>query len=391
MESIRDKVAVVGMGCTPYGDHFDKTEEDLLIEACYEAMEDAGIDQSDIQAAWLGGAGTSHSLGHALQLDMVPVTKVENWCATGSDTLRNAVFAVAAGAYDVVLVAGSSAMPSIQPLAAPDYTDSAGDPWTMLIPGLAVGAFSTFATRYQHHYELSYDELKAGLGSISIKNYDHGRLNPKASLHKTVTMQQYLDAPMLSWPLGLHDACTMPNGAAAAIVTSAKLAPNFRDDYVLIKGIGMSVGNRAARMDSNYDWVHIDENIAAGDRAYSDAGITDPLKQLDVAAVHDAFSVVELVVYEDLGWAPRGAGGDYSQSGVFRLGGEMPVNTNGGLKSFGHGVGSCGIHKLYEIYKQLQGKCGERQVPNATLGLTHDQGGLPGIFTTVVTVVGARD
>lgn len=392
MESIRDKVAVVGMGCTPYGDHYDKTAEDLLIEACDEALEDAGIDSHDIQAAWLGGDGTSHTLGHALKLDFVPISQVDNWCATGSDTLRNAVYAVAAGAYDVVLVAGVAAAADVQPPNfTPSFNDAAGDPWPMVIPGMAAGPFSTFATRYAHHYELSFDQLKQALGSIAIKNYDHGRLNPKAALHKTVTMEQYLQAPIISWPFGLHDCCVMPNGAAAAVITRAQIAPSFRDDFVLIKGVGMAVGNRGGRMDSDYDWVHMEENVIAAERAYTDAGISDPVRDLDLAEVHDAFSVVELAVYEDLGWAPRGAGGDLSQDGVFRLGGELPVNTNGGLKSFGHGVGSCGIHKLYELYKQLQGKCGDRQVPNASLGLTHDQGGLPGIFTTVITVAGTRD
>jgi acetyl-CoA C-acetyltransferase len=238
---------------------------------------------------------------------------------------------------------------------------------------------------------LSYGELKAGLGAISIKNYAHGRLNPKASLHREMDMETYLGARMISWPLGLHDCCVMPSGAAAAVITRADLAPRLRDDFVLIRGIGMAVGTKQGRLDPDYDWVHFEENVLAGQRAYQMAGIANPREEIDVACVHDAFTVVELAVYEDLGLAPRGRGGEYVQEGRFSLGGELPVNTNGGLKSFGHGVGSSGIHKAYEIYKQLQGKAGARQVAGGGLGLTHDQGGYPGTYTTVITLFSTRD
>jgi acetyl-CoA C-acetyltransferase len=402
VESIRDRVAIVGMGCTAYGDHYDKTGEDLLVEACYEAFEDAGVDQSDIQAAWLGGGITGQNLSHALKLNFVPTTRVENWCATGSDTLRNAALAVASGVYDVALVAGftskAEALPASGSAAHGTQGIFAGGPngdWFFgeesSFAGPAPGTFATFATRYGHHYELTYDQLKEALGSIAVKNYAHGMLNPKAFLHKRVDMAQYLAARMIAWPFGLHDCCSMPSGAAAAVITTAELAPRFRDDYVVIKGIGMSVGTKQGRLDPDYDWVHFEENVLAGQRAYETAGITDPLREIDLACVHDAFTVVELAVYEDLRLAPRGEGGDYAKAGVFSLGGELPVNTNGGLKSFGHGGGSAGIHKAYEVYKQLQGKAGERQVKNATLGLTHDQGGYPGTYTTVITLLSTRD
>jgi acetyl-CoA C-acetyltransferase len=196
---------------------------------------------------------------------------------------------------------------------------------------------------------------------------------------------------MIAWPLGLHDCCSQPAGAAAAVITRADLAPKFRDDFVSIRGVGMSVGTKRGRLDPEYDWVHFEENVIAAQAAYREAGIDDPAEEIDLACVHDAFTVVELAVYEDLGFAPRGKGGDYVKDGVFSLGGGLPVNTNGGLKSFGHGGGSAGLHKAYEVYKQLQGKCGERQVANPRLGLTHDQGGFPGTYTTVITVMAARD
>jgi acetyl-CoA C-acetyltransferase len=396
MESLRDRCAIVGMGCTAYGDHYNKTGEDLLVEACYEAFEDAGVDQHDIQAAWLGGGITGQTLSHALKLDFVPTTRVENWCATGSDTLRNAVHAVAGGFYDVALVAGYVTKSEALHHANGIYGGGPAGSWFFgeetSFAGPPAGTFATFATRYAHHYELTYDQLKAGLGAIAVKNYANGLLNPKAALHRKVDMKAYLEAPMISWPLGLHDCCVMPSGAAAAVITRAELAPKFRDDYVLIRGLGMSVGTKQGRLDPEYDWVHFEENVIAARGAYQMAGITDPLREIDLACVHDAFTVVELAAYEDLGFAPRGEGGQYVQAGTFNLDGELAVNPNGGLKSFGHGVGSSGIHKTYEVYKQLQGKCEARQVKGSpTLGLTHDQGGYPGTYTTVVTVLSTRD
>ncbi|MFN0147251.1 MAG: acetyl-CoA acetyltransferase [Dehalococcoidia bacterium] len=396
MESLRDKVAIVGMGCTAYGDHYDKTGEDLLVEACYEAFEDAGVDQDDIQAAWLGGGITGQTLSHALKLNFVPTTRVENWCATGSDTLRNAALAVAGGFYDVALVAGFVTKGDALRQGNGIYGGGPSGQWFFgeetSFAGPPAGTFATFATRYAHHYELTYDKLKEGLGSIAVKNYANGMLNPKAALHRKVDMKAYLEAPMISWPLGLHDCCVMPSGAAAAVITRAELAPKFRDDYVLIRGLGMSVGTKQGRLDPEYDWVHFEENVIAGKTAYQMGGVTNPLKEIDLACVHDAFTVVELAAYEDLGFAPRGEGGDYAKAGVFNRDGELSVNSNGGLKSFGHGVGSSGIHKTYEVYKQLQGKCGERQVPRQpTLGLTHDQGGYPGTYTTIVTLLSTRD
>jgi len=390
--------AIVGMGCTPYGDHYDATAEDLLVEACWEAFEDAGVGPEDIQAAWLGGGITGQTLAHALKLDFVPVSRVENWCATGSDTLRNAILAVRSGEYDVVLAAGVVAR-------SDRYRDPrrrngvfSGGPagewfWgeELEFGGPPAGTFATFATRYMHHYELSYEQLKLALGSIALKNYGNGLLNPKAALHVKLDMDGYLAAPMISWPLGLHDCCVMPFGAAAAVVVSEQVARRFRDDYVRVTGVGMSVGTKRYRMDPDYDWVHFPENVIAARRAYEQAGIADPLREIDVACLHDAFTVVELVTTEDLGFAPRGRGGDYARDGVFLRDGELAINTNGGLKSFGHGVGSSGLHKAYEVYKQLQGKCGERQVKGARVGLTHDQGGYPGTYTSVVTIFEIRD
>ncbi len=394
MGSMRDKVAIIGMGCTKYDDHYDKTGEDLLVDACHEAFADAGIGPNDIQAGWLGGGITGQTLAHALKLNFVPVTRIENWCATGSDTFRNAAAFVAGGLYDMVLVAGFTAASDA---GEKGHALDTGGSWGWLVGEEttfsmnAPGTFSTFVTRYMHHYGLSYEQVKTGLGSIAIKNYHNAMLNPKAWLHKEIDMKTYMNAPLISWPLGLHDCCCSPHGAAAAVITTPEIAKKFRDDYILLKGNGMSVGTKRGRVWNGYDWVHFDENIHAAKLAYETAGIKNPLKELDVITMHDAFTVVELAFYEDMGLAPRGHGGEYAAAGVFSLEGELPVNTNGGLKAFGHGGGSSGIHKTYEVYKQLQGKCDARQVKDATLGMTHDQGGYPGTYTVVLNVFGTRD
>ncbi len=394
MGSMRDKVAVIGMGCTKYDDHFDKTGEDLLVEACYDAFQDAGVSQDDIQAGWLGGGITGQTLAHALKLNFIPVTRVENWCATGGDVFRNAAGFVAAGLYDMVLVAGFTALGDAA--GGGHALDTGGsNGWLVgeetAFSMNAVGSFSTVATRYMHHYGLTYEQLKTGLGSIAVKNYHNAMLNPKAWLHKEIDMKAYMQAPILSWPLGLHDCCCSPHGAAAAVLTTPELAKKFRDDYIVLKGNALSVGTKLGRISTSYDWVHFDENIHAAKVAFADAGITNPLKELDVITMHDAFTVVELAFYEDMGLAPRGKGGEYAAAGVFSLEGELPVNTNGGLKAFGHGGGGSGVHKMYEIYKQLQGKCGARQVKGATLGMSHDQGGYPGTYTVSLNILGTRD
>ncbi|MBI3952908.1 MAG: acetyl-CoA acetyltransferase [Chloroflexi bacterium] len=394
--TLRDRVAVVGAGCTPFREHWNKSGDDLLVEACWEAFEDAGLGPRDMQAGWLGGGITGQTLAHALQLDFIPVSRVENWCATGGDVIRNAAMAVAGGFYDIVLVAGFSKTKDTPALRGNIFNGGPSGTWLhgqdVTFAGPASGSFGTFAPRYVHHYGLKFEDVKRGLGAIAVKNYANGALNPKAFLRKTVTMEEYLSAPMLSWPLGLHDCCSMPDGAAALILTTPEIAPKIRPDYVVLKGLGMSVGTKQGQLDSSYDWVHFPEAVIAGRQAYEMAGVSNPLKELDVACVHDAFTVVELVVSEDLGWAPRGQAYKYVQDGVFdRVEGELAVNPNGGLKAFGHGGGSSGIHKSYEVYKQLQGKAGERQVKNVSLGLTHDQGGYPGTYTVVIGIWGTRD
>jgi acetyl-CoA C-acetyltransferase len=251
--------------------------------------------------------------------------------------------------------------------------------------------FALAATRYFHRYGLIPEDGKRTLAKISVKSHHNGTLSPKAHLRREVTVEQVMNAPMVAWPLGLFDCCGVSDGAAAAIITTPELAKTFRNDYILVKGLGVSCGADQAQLQDDYDFTHFEETVAAARLAYEEAGIKDPRNELDLASVHDCFSITELINYEDLGFSPRSRGKEDVDAGTFTLEGALPVNTDGGLKCFGHPVGASGIRMIYEVYKQLQGKAGPRQLKNAEVGLTHNLGGLPGRFTCAVTILGMRN
>jgi acetyl-CoA C-acetyltransferase len=196
-----------------------------------------------------------------------------------------------------------------------------------------------------------------------------------------------MKAPIVAWPLGLLDCCGVTDGAAAAIVTRPDIARSLKKDYILVKGFGVSVGALGA-IDQNYDFVHWEETVKASRMAYQEVGIRDPAKEISLAEVHDCFTITELVTYEDLGFCPKGSAKDYVEEGVFTLKGNLPVNTDGGLKAFGHPIAASGLRMTYEIYKQLLHKAGPRQLKDPQLGLVHCQGGQPGEFNCAVAIFG---
>ncbi len=390
MQGIRDRVAIVGMGCTKFGERWDASAADLMVEAAYEAYEDAGIGPDEIQAAWLGTVSsfrTGQPLAEALKLDYIPITRVENACATATDALRNACYAVAAGIYDVVLAVGVEKLKDsgFSGLAIPEAPGADVAP-----PTPPPAQFAMAATRYFHQYDIPYEEGKRTLAQIAAKNHHNGSLNAKAHFQREVNPDQVVNAPMIAWPLGLFDCCGVSDGAAAAIVTTPEIAAGLRRDYVLVKALGLAVGAFGV-LRSDWDFTHFPETVRASQSAYQEAGITDPLAQVDLAMVHDCFTITELIIYEDLGFSPRGRAREDVDAGTFTLEGDLPVNTDGGLKCFGHPVGASGIRMVYEVYKQLQGKAGPRQVDNARLGLTHNLGGRPGSFTCSVAIFGTPD
>jgi acetyl-CoA C-acetyltransferase len=390
MEGIKDRVAIVGMGCVKFGENWGQSLEDMVIDAAYEAYEDAGIDPGIVEAAWWGSvfAGeTGQILASPLKLSYIPVTHVENACATGSEAIRGACYAVAAGLYDVVLAVGAeklkdtgySGLPQTRPVATWSYRLTTQTP---------PAGFAMMATGYFAKYGLSFEEGKQLMGQIAVKNHHNGSLNPRAHFQREITLEQAVGAPMVAYPLGLYDCCGVSDGAAAAIITRADLAKKFRPDPIYIKAAQICQGPREGWLSQSYDFAHVEETYRGGAAAYREAGITNPREELSIAEVHDCFSITEMTIMEDLQLSKRGDVREDIEAGTFALGGPLPVNTDGGLKCFGHPIGATGLRMLYEVYKQLQGKAGTRQVKNPRIGLTHNQGGEPGAATVSVLIVG---
>ena len=390
MRGIKDRVAIVGMGGSNFGERWDSSAADLMVEAGYEAYADAGLEAKDIQAAWLGTVSsfrTGQPLAEALKLDYIPITRVENACATATDAFRNACYAVAAGIYDIVLAVGVEKLKDsgFSGLAIPEAPGADVAP-----PTPPPSQFAMAATRYFHQYDIPYDQGKLTLAEIAAKNHHNGTLNSKAHFQREITTDQVINAPMIAWPLGLFDCCGVSDGAAAAIITTPEIAQSLRKDYVLVKGLGLSVGAFGVLRD-DWDFTHFPETVKASQSAYDEAGISDPREDIDLAMVHDCFTITELIICEDLGFSARGKASEDVHSGSFTLEGDLPVNTDGGLKCFGHPVGASGIRMIYEVYKQLQGKAEGRQLKKADVGLTHNLGGRPGSFTCSVAIFGSAE
>ncbi len=392
MDGIKDKVAIIGMGCSKFGENWEKSADDMIIDAVYEAYEDAGVDPKDIGAAWLGTyvtEWTGQMLSRALKLDYIPVTRVENACATGSDALRNACYAVASGACDIALAVGVEKLKDSGYTGLPDFELLRRQSNTYRTRTYSPpGHFAMMATKYFDKYGLGPEEGKRIIGQIAVKNHHNGAMAPKAHFQAETTLEKVLAAPMVAWPLGLFDCCGVSDGAAAAIVTRADLAKKFRPDPIYIKALQIAVGPYEGYMSPKYDWVHVEETVRAGERAYAEAGIKNPREEISMAEVHDCFTITELVIMEDLKFSERGKAPEDVQSGFFALDGGLPVNTDGGLKCFGHPIGASGLRMMYEVYKQLQQKADRRQIKDPKLGLTHNLGGTPATCSVSVIIAG---
>jgi acetyl-CoA C-acetyltransferase len=385
--SIKDRVAIVGMGCTKFGELWDKGPSDLIVDAVSEAYADACVEAKDIEAVWVGtlfsGMG-GRSVSEPLKLQYIPVTRVENACGSGHEALRGAAYAVAAGIYDVCLAVGFEKLKDEGMSGLPGMQNHTNTHYQSSMPGV----FAIVATRYFNRYGLSPEEGKTMLAKISIKSHHNGLLNPKAHLRRELTLEQVLNAPIIAWPLGLFDCCGVSDGASAAIVTRADMAKNFRPDPVYIKALQICAGPTSGRMTSEYDYTHVEEAYRAGVAAYKEAGVKDPQKEVSMAEVHDCFSISEAVAMEDLQFSPRGRVKEDIEAGTFHLDGELPVQPDGGLKCFGHPVGASGIRMVYELYLQLQGRADKRQIKDPKLGLAHNMGNEPYASVVSVCIVG---
>jgi len=314
------------------------------------------------------------SLCDALRLYDRPITRVENYCATGTDAVRNACLAIASGVHDVVLVLGAEKLKDRPGRGIPRL----GHP--LLAKGnTAPGLFALAANRYMHTFKVGRETL----AKVAVKNHHNGARNPLAHLQMEVTEEQVLKAPIIAWPFGLFDCCPTTDGAAAAILCRADMARRFRADVVTVKGVGLAVTTGRPYFDPTFDYLGFRSTQRAAEQAYAMAGIAPA--DVDFAEVHDCFTWTEISNIEDLGFCKKGEGPKLVEEGRTRLGGDIPVNPSGGLKSFGHPIGASGVRMVYESVKQLRGDAGERQVKNAEVGLAHNVGG-PGAVSCVVVM-----
>ncbi len=289
-EGIKDKVAVVGAGCSKFGENWDKSPEDMIVEAAFEAYEDAGLEdpQRRVEAVFCGAVYPSRGtaeVAEALKLFDRPISMVQNYCATGTDAFRYGVFSIAAGMYDTVLVVGFD-KPKDRGVSGPSI-QTAG---VRGLPATPAGWFSLCAARY---FE-TYDAGREDLARIAVKNHHNGTLAPKSMLKREITIEDVLNARMISWPFGLYDCAAQSDGAAATVLTRRDLAKSFRDDYVLVRAVAIALAPNP-QSDPDFDFLSWKPTIYAAKQAYEQAGITEPFKQIDVAQVHDCFSLTELL------------------------------------------------------------------------------------------------
>ncbi len=369
------KVAVIGAGMIRFGELLDKGIKEMLQEVYLNVNKsvDNGIDPSDIQAAWFGEYYETDGMPAGVLADSIglldiPITRVENACATGNEAVRNAFFAVSGGFYDVVLVVGAEKMRDSSTGATlwkmPTKTRDIAWDFPVGIPG--PGNFALHVRRHMHEFGTTREQMAL----VAVKNHKNGMKEPHAQFHFEVTVEEVLKAPMVVYPFGLLDCCPQTDGAAALILCSEDKVDRFTKRPVWIAGVG-----------NGLDYVmHAHKNflpsfpatVKAAKTAYKMAGI-EP-EDIDVAEIHDCFTGTEIINYEDLGFCDRGQGGKFIERGESTISGRIPCNPSGGLKCKGHPIGATGVAQCCEIYWQLRGDA-NNQVDGALYGLAHNIGG----------------
>ncbi len=393
---IRDKVAILGMGCSQFGERWDCNAEDLMVEAYTEALVDAGIETEQIEAAWLSTALDEQNVGKsavplatALRLPYIPATRVENYCASGTESFRGAVYAVAAGACDIALAVGVEKLKDTGYGGLPQR--SRGTVNDLFWPNAsAPGSFAQLASAYNAKHKINRADLKRAMAHVSVKSHDNGARNPKAHLRRPIDMETALNAAIIAEPLGLYECCGVSDGSACAIVTTPEIAKSMgKQDLVTVKALQLSVSNGRELQYNDWDGSYFHTTRLAAKRAYKEAGITKPREQISLFEVHDCFSVTELVTMEDLFISEEGSAPKDILDGFYDADGQVPCQIDGGLKCFGHPIGATGLRMLYEMYLQMQGRAGERQLAkDPVFGLTHNLGGFPSQNVSSVTIVG---
>lgn len=394
---IKDKVAIIGMGCTRFGERWDKGAEELMVEAFEECLIDAGIETKQIEAAWFGTCMEEVSVGKSalplsttLRLPFIPVTRVENFCATGTEAFRGACYAVASGAYDVCLALGVEKLKDTGYGGLPNFGSNAGTlTWQWWPNVTAPGSFAQLASAYAAKYRIKDADLKRAMAHVSVKSHANGALNPKAHLRKPVTEAQVLNSPIIAHPLGLFDCCGVSDGSACAIVTTPEIAKKLgKKDFITVKSIQLALSSGEETGFNEWDGDHFATTTRCSVKAYQEAGIQNPREDISMMEVHDCFSITELVTMEDLHISERGRAVADIMDGFYDRDGKLPCQVDGGLKCFGHPIGASGIRMLYEMYLQLHGRADKRQLENPRFGLTHNLGGFPFQNVCSISIIG---
>jgi len=383
---IKDKVAIIGMSCTRFGERWDVGAEELMVEAFNECIEDAGIEPEEIQAAWLGSCMENINIGRsalplssALRLPFIPVTRTENYCASGTEAFRGAVYAVASGAYDICLALGVEKLKDTGYGGLPEGGSNRGSLIWLWYPNMtAPGAFAQLATAYAAKYSIPPNDLKKAMAQVSVKSHANGALNPKAHLRRPITIEQVVNAPIIAYPLGLFDCCGVSDGSACAIVTTVERARDMGiRNPITVKALQLALSNGEEMGYNEWDGTHFMTTDRCSVMAYKEAGITNPRQEISMMEVHDCFSITELVTCEDLHISERGEAWRDFLDGFYNRDGKIPCQVDGGLKCFGHPIGASGLRMLYEMYLQLLGRAEDRQLESPRYGLTHNLGGRP--------------
>jgi acetyl-CoA acetyltransferase len=364
-------VYVVGVGMTPLGRHLDKRLRDLGKIACFSALKDAGLEPRDIQAGFCGNAlapaiqgetGVGQNVFWEVGINKIPILNIENACCSGSSAFREAWLTVASGLYDIAMAVG----------VEKTYTEKGGmldigKPDLDLMLGLVLPAYFAFvANRYIQDFGISKEDLAL----VAVKNRFHGSLNPYSQFREPVTAEEVIQSPMIADPITRLSCCPLSDGAAAAILVSKEKAEKLGKKIVKVAASVLQSGSYDNPMNlSNWDL-----NVRASEEAYNRAGIGP--EDINLAEVHDCFTISELVHYESLGFAKKGEGVKLLKDKSTYVGGKVPFNVSGGLLAKGHPVGCTGVAQIVEAVWQLRGEGGKRQVENAKVAMTHTMGGI---------------
>ena len=368
------RVAVVGVGTSKFGVRADASLPELAFEAAGEALRDAGIWTDEVDASVVGTAnqfltGVTQPgaiIGSYLGLSPKPSVTVSEACATGSMAIRTGWSFIQSGLHDVVLVVGAEKMNEIPTPAAVEYMALAGEPmWEFYPTGISdAGTYAMMARAHMSEYGTTERQLAA----VAVKNHKYAALNPKAQFRKEITIEDVLRSKMVADPLKLYDCSAITDGAAALVLASEARAKEMGGRPVFIRGMGCGTGT--ATLQAREEYTSLRAAVEAAAQAYKMAGVGPG--DIDVACVHDCFTIAEILAYEDLGFCKKGEGGKFVEDGQTYIGGKIPVNVDGGLKAKGHPLGATGVAMAAEIVKQLRGDAGPRQVPQAHIGLTHN-------------------